>query len=377
MAKLFICGDLLNTVTKENFFTPNMIETINKADYAIANFEAPVVKDAKPIKKAGPNKKQNKETISILKDVGFDLLLLANNHIFDYGEEGLKQTLEECNKHSIKTIGANLSRAKVYEPFITEIEGITFGFVNASEAQFGALTTNNNESGYAWINHPMINNIVVQLKKENKVDYIVFFAHAGLEHYDIPLIEWRNRYRELCDLGVDCIVASHPHVPQGYELYGEKIIFYSLGNFYFPKKDNLKKVEHGYSLIIDFKKDSSISFEIIYHTAENKMITQISQNESLIDFQTLNNRLESRVYDNIIDSVYADAYEKICYPYYASVFNAVINGDGVYNKIKKIIKQLFFQKRNQDKREILLLHLTRNETYRYITEKALKDKLNC
>ena len=139
----------------------------------------------------------------------------------------------------------------------------------------------------------------------------------------------------------------------------------------------MKKVEHGYSLIIEFKKDSSISFEIIYHTVENKMITQISQNESLIDFQTLNNRLESRVYDNIIDSVYADAYEKICYPYYASVFNAVINGDGVYNKIKKIIKQLFFQKRNQDKREILLLHLTRNETYRYITEKALKDKLNC
>ncbi len=69
--------------------------------------------------------------------------------------------------------------------------------------------------------------------------------------------------------------------------------------------------------------------------------------------------------------------KKICYNYYADVFNAVIIGDGIYKSIKKIIKQLFFRKRNQNQREILLLHLTRNETYRYITEKAIKDKFNC
>ncbi len=122
--------------------------------------------DAKPIKKAGPHKNQNKETISILKDVGFDLLLLANNHIFDYGYEGLKSTLEECDRVSLKTIGANLHYTKIYEPFIIDIEGTIFGFINASEAQFGASIMDYNESGYAWINHSRINNLVIQLKQE-------------------------------------------------------------------------------------------------------------------------------------------------------------------------------------------------------------------
>jgi len=138
----------------------------------------------------------------------------------------------------------------------------------------------------------------------------------------------------------------------------------------------LGKVEHGYSLIIDFKKNNPISFEIIYHIIENKTINQISKSESIIDFQILNSKLEREVYDKLIDSLYVDAYNKICYPYYASVFNAVINSDRVCSKIKKVIKQLFLGKRNQDKRELLLLHLIRNETYRYITLKALKDKYN-
>ena len=128
----------------------------------------------------------------------------------------MKSTLDECHKNSIKTIGAELSFDKAYDPLVVNIKGIKFGFINASEAQFGALTTNESESGYAWINHKRINETVIHLKEVESVDYIIFFAHAGLEHYDIPLIEWRNRYKELCDLGADCVIGSHPHVPQGY-----------------------------------------------------------------------------------------------------------------------------------------------------------------
>jgi poly-gamma-glutamate synthesis protein (capsule biosynthesis protein) len=376
MAKLFICGDLLNNVTTQNFFSSNIMEEIKKTDYSIVNFEAPIENNFEPIKKAGPHKKQKKETISILKEVGFDLLLLANNHIFDYGKEGLKSTLDECHKNSIKTIGAELSFEKAYEPLIVNIKGFKFGFINASEAQFGALTTNESESGYAWINHKRINETVIHLKEVESVDYIIFFAHAGLEHYDIPLIEWRNRYKELCDLGADCVIGSHPHVPQGYEKYGEKMIFYSLGNFYFPKKDNQDKVEHGYSLILDFQKDSSISFEMVYHTVNNNVISRIASKDSIIDFKSLNSKLEEDKYNKVVDLVYSDAYEKICYPYYASTFNAVIAGDKIQKKVKNLIKQLLFPKINQESREILLYHLTRNETYRYITEKAIKRKFD-
>lgn len=83
----------------------------------------------------------------------------------------------------------------------------------------------------------------------NEVDLIIFFAHAGLENYDIPLIEWRERYKRLCDLGVDCVVASHPHVSQGFEQYNGQYIFYSLGNLFFPGEWSLDNDEYGCSIV--------------------------------------------------------------------------------------------------------------------------------
>lgn len=59
------------------------------------------------------------------------------------------------------------------------------------------------------------------------------YNHGGVEYMDVPLPEWREVYRSWIDLGADAVVASHPHVPQGYEMYKGKPICYSLGNFCF------------------------------------------------------------------------------------------------------------------------------------------------
>lgn len=64
-------------------------------------------------------------------------------------------------------------------------------------------------------------------------------AHAGLEDEDIPLPEWRERYRELIDVGCDVIIGGHTHMVQGCEIFKEKLICYSLGNFVFER--NLAK----------------------------------------------------------------------------------------------------------------------------------------
>lgn len=311
MAKIFVCGDLLNTVTRENFFSSQISDVIKGADYSICNFEAPVESDGSPIKKAGPHKEQYSETVSILKAAGFDLLLLANNHIFDYGKEGLERTLEEANHNSLDTIGAELDFDNAYRPLIKDINGLKIGFINASEAQFGVLTNDyKNDSGYAWINHPKINDIVVSLEKQ--VDYLMFFAHAGLENYEIPLIEWRSRYKELCDLGVDCLVGSHPHVAQGFEEYNGKTIFYSLGNFYFPNLKKPETIEYGYSIVFDIAIDKKMSFEIIYHKIKDYKINIISKSDSTIDFKYLNRNLENETYRNRIEEEYIKAYNEIC-----------------------------------------------------------------
>ncbi len=74
------------------------------------------------------------------------------------------------------------------------------------------------------------------MRVREEVDCLLVYCHAGVEHIPQPLPEWRERYREFVDMGCDGVIASHPHVAQGWEEYKEKPIAYSLGNFYFPKE---------------------------------------------------------------------------------------------------------------------------------------------
>jgi len=169
-----------------------------------------------------------------LERQGFNLITLANNHMMDYGSRGLIETLQSF-RNSTK-LGAG-KWEEAYKPAIVEIEGIKIGFLALTHCEFGTLTDryDNRESvqyGTAWINHPCVDSIIVETKKV--VDYLIILPHAGLEGIEQPLPEWRERYKSFIDLGADAVIASHPHIIQGYEEYKSRPIFYSLGNFYFP-----------------------------------------------------------------------------------------------------------------------------------------------
>jgi len=69
------------------------------------------------------------------------------------------------------------------------------------------------------------------IKLKAEVNFVVLIAYAGVEDIYFPIKEWRERYKRLCDIGVDVIIGRHPHVPQGYEKHNDSIILYSLGDF--------------------------------------------------------------------------------------------------------------------------------------------------
>ena len=140
---LFICGDIVNKTKKESFIDVKLEKIINQQDYSICNFEAPIEGEELAYQKAGPSLSQKKETLEILKKTGFDLLLLANNHMYDYGHEGLIKTMFLAKKHNLETIGAGKNYEEAYKPLIKELNGLKIAFINASEAQFGVLDGTN------------------------------------------------------------------------------------------------------------------------------------------------------------------------------------------------------------------------------------------
>src|SRR5699024_9323102 len=128
-ADLFVCGDIVNYKNKDGLICDSSLEKIIKnADYSIGNFEAPIESNGKPIEKSGIHHYQRVETIKGLKVQGFDLLCMANNHIYDYGLTGLKQTKELALAKGLDTLGAGLNFDDAYSPLIKEINKIKIGF---------------------------------------------------------------------------------------------------------------------------------------------------------------------------------------------------------------------------------------------------------
>tara|TARA_R110002051_G_scaffold325568_1_gene428958 strand:- start:7425 stop:8555 length:1131 start_codon:yes stop_codon:yes gene_type:complete len=365
---IFICGDIVNKTKNESFIDVQLEKIIDKQDYAICNFEAPVEGEGAIFKKAGPNLAQKKETIEILKKSGFDLLLLANNHMYDYGHEGLIKTMSLAKKHSIETIGAGKNYEEAYKPLIKDLNGLKIAFINASEAQFGVLDETNlyESSGYAWINHSLIDDAVIRLK--GKVDKIILFAHAGLEHYEVPLVQWQTRYKVLCDLGVDCIIGSHPHIPQGFEIYNNKLIFYSLGNFYFDTLYFSKLPDYSFSVILKITKEE-ILFELVFHYKKEGKVRLVSEADVPFKMDKLNSLIHDK---NEIEKMYIDAYKNTTKKMFASIYSSYLSNDTFLQIIKKTILKFIHFSKFKVRREFLLQHLNRNETYRWVTTTAIE-----
>lgn len=372
MIKIFVCGDIINRFYDKQFIGDGLIEEIQKADYAVCNLEGCMlpgsVKERKGVY-------QHDTTLESLKDAGFDLLLLANNHICDWGYEGVYETRRLALGLGFDVIGADFSEEKTYAPLLMEIKGKKFAFINVAEAQVGQFVEAEQEYGYAWLGHWKVEEHIRTLK--GKVDYILLFVHAGLEHYDVPLKEWRNLYRHFCDMGVNCIIGTHPHLVQGIEQYGDSIIFYSLGNFYFPKSGQTGDIEdEAYSVELQFGEKNDITYHLIYHKVENQKIIKKNTQNTLIDIFSLCEKLQGPLYDTIIRNVYHRAYETLCYGLYREALCGTEASDNWLLTLKTTFKYWFcrnkYYKDTQKYRNDLLLRLIRNETYRFVAENGLE-----
>lgn len=367
--KIFTCGDIVNKSANRNFVDKNLTKIINECDISICNFEAPIENvDMQPIKKAGPHVYQSKESVAFLKEIGFNILSLANNHIYDYGDNSLSATINEIKTNNLEYIGAGLNFNEAYSTKIIKKNGVKFGLMSACEAEFGSLLEDENRGGYAWINNDLIEDNIRELKKT--ADFIIFIAHSGVEEISLPLPEWRIRYKRLCDIGVDVIIGHHPHVPQGYEKHNNSMIFYSLGNFYFDSAGFAKKTDDSYSVVLEFDKDELKGFDIIYHKKINSQTTLVKKEDVKFSLEFLNNLLHKDYFENINKEL-VDLLKNRYLPYYGAALDLCSVRGGIIQYLKCLLKMLFFKNRNLQNRRLLLLHNIRIESHRYAVQRAL------
>ena len=218
---------------------PNEIrDIIEFADFSFVNFESPIVEETyKPIQKCGPNLGCTCEAAEAVKYAGFTGVTMANNHILDFGEEGLRKSVECCKAQGLDVVGVGDNLSDAENILYLEKDGKILAVINCCEHEFSIATET--EAGANPLN-PVRQYYSIQEAKK-KADHVLVIVHGGHELYQLPSVRMQETYRFLIDAGADAVVNHHQHCYSGYETYKGKPIFYGLGNFCFdiePIKDN-------------------------------------------------------------------------------------------------------------------------------------------
>jgi len=221
---------------------------ISISDLAIANLEAPFTDQGNPCDKKFTFRVPPQYAAGPVK-AGFDIVTLANNHILDYGSEGLFQTLQTLDSMEIKYCGAGGNVSEAEQPCMISANNCKIGFLAYSLTYPAAFWARKDRPGTAY---PNLKKIKAQIKKiRGDCDLIVVAFHWGGELLEYPKPYQKYYAHAVIDLGADIVVGHHPHVLQGIELYKGKFIAYSLGNYVFGSYS--KKVS--YSMILKLRYD--------------------------------------------------------------------------------------------------------------------------
>ena len=167
-----------------------------------------------------------------LKEAGFNFVSLANNHIMDFGEQGLFETIELLKRNNIAFAGAGKNITEASAPVIMEIKGKRVAIIARTSvivsSPVNATATN---AGIAFLNEKEIIDTIRKCRKES--DLVILVIHWGLEEYAYPSPTQRKLARFFISSGIDIIIGHHPHILEGMEYINGGLCVYSLGNFLF------------------------------------------------------------------------------------------------------------------------------------------------
>ncbi|OGZ18707.1 MAG: hypothetical protein A2175_00250 [Candidatus Nealsonbacteria bacterium RBG_13_42_11] len=216
---------------------------LNGADIVFGNLEGPISDQGEKVGSIY-SFRAKPEAIEGLTFAGFNLLSLANNHMFDYGRRALEDTLNRLKEAEIDYVGAGFNATETFSAVIKEVKGIRVAFLAYTNLGSENWRSWGENSGMAWISENDFEKIEedIKLAKQNS-DILIVSLHAGEEYQKTPNQFQTDFSKMAIDAGADMVVGHHPHVIQGSEIYNNGYIFYSLGNFVFDQSFSEETME--------------------------------------------------------------------------------------------------------------------------------------
>ncbi len=204
-----------------------------KYDIFICNLEAPIASDERRFNRRAILKTEN-SILESLKLANINVLSLANNHINDFGSEGLLKTIYECKRGGFNIVGAGKNLDEAREPLVLEIKKRKIAIMSYADtvAYVGSIAATERSAGIAPLEIKFILEDIEKIRKS--VDDIWILLHWGVEFIRYPTPYQMRIAEVLVRSGATMILGHHPHVLLGKQKIDETPVYYSLGNFIFP-----------------------------------------------------------------------------------------------------------------------------------------------
>lgn len=261
-----------------------VVDIMNNADIMVANNEFTISDRGSPLNKqytfrASPSR------LNIYKEMGVDLVSIANNHIYDYGEEAFQDSLKYLKEYDIPYVGAGTNIEEAKRAFYYIAGGYKISFISASRAEKNIITPSatSTSSGIfrCYDNELLINTIK---EEKEKSDYVILLIHWGKEDsHELEEVMLKTS-KEYVDAGADLVVGSHAHLLQGMEFYKDKLIAYNLGDFIFNRETKDTGI-----LNVNILNDGSMTYDFIPCMQKDYKTSILSDDNRLRVLNDMNN----------------------------------------------------------------------------------------
>ncbi len=210
--------------------------------------------------------------VPTLKNAGFNILSVANNHVGDWGRLAYMDSLSRLKENEILYTGGGLNSAEAEAPTIIEKYGMKIGFLGFSDVGPEYMKAEADKAGILLANNPRFDEIIKNAASQ--VDYLVVSFHFGIEYQKTHTKRQEELAHRAVDNGAKIVVGSHPHVVEDMEVYKNSYIMYSLGNLLFDQKFSADTMK---GMLVQIRLNKTGGISVTKNTTEQNKYFQIDK----------------------------------------------------------------------------------------------------
>lgn len=245
----------------ENCIDESLLTQMREADVCMINNEFTYTEETKPISNKTFTFKAKPENVNILKEMGVDVVSLGNNHVYDYGEKGLYDTIATLEGAGIPYVGGGKNIEDASKILYYQNDEMKIALISATQIERypNPNTKEATETTPGTFRCYESEKLLEKIEEADaNSDFVIVYLHWGTESTDQT--DWRqtSQASECALAGADVIIGAHPHVIQGIGYEGDVPVFYSLGNFWFSSKNLDSSI-----LNLEISKDGLVSSQFV------------------------------------------------------------------------------------------------------------------